>query len=686
MMTNEARPASRLIVLAAALALVALYFVPLWRITLDAPQFPEGIGLYIQIDAIEGINRHDLQNINGLNHYIGMKEIHPESIPELRWMPWILGALIAWGLMAAAVGKRWMLCGWFGLLGLAAVVGLADFYVWGHDYGHNLDPTAAVKVPGMTYQPPLIGSKEILNFKATSLPAVGGWIAIAAGLLAGWRCWVERRVRRTNGDGGAPAATATTAAVFLASVVAAGALGACGDIPERTVSHEEAEHSPVAADTGSFAAGEADEPAIDEPAAARSTKPGWERVVPADGGLAARVVVEPGGDPATIGEAIRRTAPGGRVVVRPGTYREPTIVVDRPLTIEGEGYPVVDGESERQLFTVTADGVRITGLALRDVGVSYVEDRAAIRVEEAADCEVDHNRIDGGFFAVYLAKTDGCRVTANEIRGAGTRETDSGNGIHAWYSRNVEITGNRVHGHRDGIYLEFVENARVSRNEITRNIRYGLHFMYSDGGEYERNLFADNGAGVAVMYTSDIAMRDNRFENNRGGASFGLLLKDIDDSEIHGNVFRDNSVALYAESFDHTLVEDNLFERNGRAIRLLSNSTGSVFRRNDFVGNTFDVTTNSRRVRSDFVGNHWDEYGGYDRDGDGVGDVAHRPVRLFALVVERAPVTTILLRSFFATLLDWTEYVLPSLTPRNLVDPAPAMRPIEGADAARTLT
>lgn len=674
MTTNTARPASRLIVLAAALALVALYFVPLWRITLDAPQFPEGIGLYIQIDAIEGINPHDLQNINGLNHYIGMKEIHPESIPELRWMPWILAALIGWGLAAAAIGKRWLICGWFGLLGLAAVAGLADFYMWGHDYGHNLDPTAAVKVPGMTYQPPVIGSKEILNFTATSLPAVGGWIAIVAGLLAGWRCWLERRFRREerdgDGSGGERTAASGTAAV-LAALLAMGAAGACGDIPERTVSHEEMEHSPAVADTA------ADTVALDGAPTA------GEQV---EKRLASRVVVEPGGDPSTIGEAVRRTAPGGRVTVRPGTYREPTIVVDRPLTIEGEGYPVIDGEGERQLFTVTADGVRITGLALRNVGISYVEDRAAIRVEEAADCEVDHNRIDGGFFAIYLARTDGCRITANEIRGTGTRETDSGNGIHAWYSRNLEIAENRVHGHRDGIYLEFVEQARASRNEITRNIRYGLHFMYSDGGEYESNRFVDNGAGVAVMYTSDIAMKGNRFENNRGGASFGLLLKDIDDSEIRENVFRDNSVALYAESFDHTIVEDNLFERNGRAIRLLSNSTGSVFRRNDFVGNTFDVTTNSRRVHSSFAGNHWDEYHGYDRDGDGVGDIAHRPVRLFALVVERAPVTTILLRSFFATLLDWTEYVLPSLTPRNLLDPAPAMRPIEGADAPGRLT
>ena len=389
------------------------------------------------------------------------------------------------------------------------------------------------------------------------------------------------------------------------------------------------------------------------------------------------LIVDPEGPLSSIGEAVRAAAPGSRILVKPGVYTEPTIVVDRPVTIQGEGYPTIDGEGERQLFEVTSDDVRITGLELRNVGVSYVQDRAAIRVERAARCEIDHNRIHGGFFAIYLAGATDCRVTDNRIVGTGSGETDSGNGIHAWNSSHIVVESNQIRGHRDGIYFEFVKDSRVSRNVAEDNIRYGLHFMFSDRCRYRSNSFRRNGAGVAVMYTSDIEMLGNRFENNQGSAAFGLLLKDIRDSRIVDNEFHENSVGLYAEGFDRTVVEGNDFVGNGRAIRLLSNSADTRFVGNNFEGNTFDVTTNSRRVRSSFEGNHWDGYGGYDLDGDGVGDVPHRPVRLFALIAERSPVTTVLLRSFFVTLLDWTERVVPSLTPDNLVDERPAMRRLE---------
>jgi copper chaperone NosL len=197
MMNHKASPASRLIVLAAALAMILMYFLPLWKIDLQAPQYPEGIGLLIRIDTIEGVGPHDLKNINGLNHYIGMKEIVPDAIPELTYMPFILGGLILWGVLAAATGRRWLLYTWFGALALSAVAGLVDFYLWGYDYGHNLNAeTAIIKIPGMTYQPPLIGTKNLLNFTATSLPAIGGWIAIAAGGAVGWRTWTEWRSGR----------------------------------------------------------------------------------------------------------------------------------------------------------------------------------------------------------------------------------------------------------------------------------------------------------------------------------------------------------------------------------------------------------------------------------------------------------------------------------------------------------
>ncbi|MDX1618279.1 MAG: hypothetical protein R3224_05805, partial [Balneolaceae bacterium] len=157
----------------ATLLLIGLYFLPIWSISLEAPQYPEGIGLNIHVNTIKGKAPQDLQNINGLNHYIGMKKIEPDSIPELSLMPPIIGFLIVTRLVIAVWGNRKWILAWLVLFGLLAVVGLVDFYIWEYDYGHDLNPDAAIKIPGMSYQPPLIGSKKILNFTATSLPHIG---------------------------------------------------------------------------------------------------------------------------------------------------------------------------------------------------------------------------------------------------------------------------------------------------------------------------------------------------------------------------------------------------------------------------------------------------------------------------------------------------------------------------------
>lgn len=187
---------ARLLVAAAALLLGLLYVLPIWRVTLEAPQYPEGIGMLIWIDTVTGQKPHDLQNINGLNHYIGMKSIEPDAIPELKLMPWLFGFLIALGLVAAATGQRWVLYVWVGLFFIVAVAGMVDFYLWEYDYGHNLDPNAAIKVPGMTYQPPFIGSKQMLNITAHSWPGSGMLAALVSLLLGAWVAVTEFRRAR----------------------------------------------------------------------------------------------------------------------------------------------------------------------------------------------------------------------------------------------------------------------------------------------------------------------------------------------------------------------------------------------------------------------------------------------------------------------------------------------------------
>jgi nitrous oxidase accessory protein len=211
-------------------------------------------------------------------------------------------------------------------------------------------------------------------------------------------------------------------------------------------------------------------------------------------------------------------------------------------------------------------------------------------------------------------------------------------------------------------------------NVSTGNVRYGLHFMYSDDCRYASNMFRRNQAGVAVMYTKRVAMTDNLFAENWGSASYGLLLKEISDPVITGNRFYRNTVGLVADGANRIIAEDNEFDGNGWAIKLQASTYDGRFERNDFTGNTFDVASNSAEGHNRFAHNYFDDYDGYDLDRDGFGDVPHHPVRLFSVLIERNQPSIILMRSAFAALLDVSERVLPVLTPATLVDVEPAMR------------
>lgn len=213
-------PITRLVQAFAALALVSAYFIPLWQIQLWAPQYPEGLNMKIWIDKLSGA----FDIINGLNHYIGMAMIRVEMFPEFKFMIYLLGGLIALGLFAAIAGTRRWLFVYVAALALGALAGLADFYRWGYEYGHNLDPHAAIQVPGMTYQPPIIGYKNLLNFTAYSGPDIGGGIMIASGCISGlllaWELFFRKASSKANpGTSGQKLAPAVTVTMLLMSAV-----------------------------------------------------------------------------------------------------------------------------------------------------------------------------------------------------------------------------------------------------------------------------------------------------------------------------------------------------------------------------------------------------------------------------------------------------------------------------------
>ena len=201
--------------------------------------------------------------------------------------------------------------------------------------------------------------------------------------------------------------------------------------------------------------------------------------------------------------------------------------------------------------------------------------------------------------------------------------------------------------------------------------------MFSHHDEYRDNTFVNNGAGVAVMYTKGVTMIGNTFQHNWGASSYGLLLKDISDSKVQNNRFLQNSVGVVMEGSSRIQFSENEFKGNGFAIRLQASCDDNVFTKNNFRGNTFDMTTNGSLVLNTIDSNYWDHYEGYDLNKNGVGDVPFRPVSLYSIVMERVPTSVLLWRSFFVFLMDRAEKAIPAVTPENLKDNSPSMKPYD---------
>ncbi|HTI58640.1 nitrous oxide reductase family maturation protein NosD [Mucilaginibacter sp.] len=379
----------------------------------------------------------------------------------------------------------------------------------------------------------------------------------------------------------------------------------------------------------------------------------------------------------SIQNAINKAHNGDTLLVQKGLYKEHNIIVQKRLVIIGNGYPVIDAESRYQVFTISYDSVIIKGLQIQNVGTASVTDMAGIRIANSKNVIVESNRLINNTFGVYLQNSAYCRVINNIIHCNIKDQLNGGNGVHAWKSNHLLIEGNSVSGHRDGLYFEFVTESGIMKNTSSGNVRYGLHFMFSHNNTYTNNTFKDNGAGVAVMYSKGVIMRDNNFVHNWGDASYGLLLKEISNSKIEHNRFIGNTTGLYMETTTNVDVKRNLFQDNGWASRVEASCTGSKFSGNNFIGNSFDVATNGTLMLNNFNGNFWDKYDGYDLDKDQTGDVPYYPVSVYSVLTEKIPVAMILYHSLLTDIMDQVEKVMPTIIPDKLKDDHPRMKKIK---------
>ena len=376
----------------------------------------------------------------------------------------------------------------------------------------------------------------------------------------------------------------------------------------------------------------------------------------------------------TIHSAITAANTNDTVEVKKGIYKESPILITKSIKLRGIENPTLDGENKEHVVDIVSDNVVIDGFRIINSGVSDIREFAAIHVENARGCNLRNNILENNVYGFYFAKVTDCMIENNSSIGNAKDEISGGNGIHLWSSSHFTIKKNRISKHRDGIYFEFSTELLIEENKSFNSIRYGMHFMFASNNRFYKNHFYDNSTGVAVMFSKNIVVKENLFERSRDGSSYGVLVKDITDSEFTNNTFQDNTIGVAADNSTRNKFSSNRFLRNGWAFNIMGNCESNEVRGNNFIGNVFDLSTNSRENLNTYDKNFWDAYKGFDLDRDGTGDKPYLPVRFFSYWVNIYPFLMVLFQSPVIEFLEIAERAFPVMTPVELKDKYPQMK------------
>lgn len=372
---------------------------------------------------------------------------------------------------------------------------------------------------------------------------------------------------------------------------------------------------------------------------------------------------------------LAEVAPFDTVIVD-GAEFSTSFQIRKPIMLIGKNNASFNAKGEaKSLLVLFADSIKVQGFMFKNVAPSYTKEVAAILLKPSKGSVIQDNKIDSCFFGIYIEYGDNHKILRNKIVGHSTNEAQAGNAIHVWKAKNLQIANNYVASHRDGIYFEFVDDSEITSNYSEQNLRYGLHFMFSNRDSYSGNTFINNGTGVAVMFSRKIKMIGNHFTDNWGGSTYGLLLKEISDGLISGNSFVHNTTGVLAEGANRIQFISNLFSWNGTAIDMKGNCIDNKIHRNDFIANIFEVVTNSNRNNNEYSLNYWSQHESYDLNKDTYADTAYRPVNLFSKIIHEIPAASLLIHSFISDLFVLAERLFPDLIPPLLIDNNPKFKP-----------
>jgi nitrous oxidase accessory protein len=393
---------------------------------------------------------------------------------------------------------------------------------------------------------------------------------------------------------------------------------------------------------------------------------------------AATLVVGRGEHYDSVRQAIAQAAAGDTIQVESGTYPG-NLVLDKPLTLDGVGKPVIRGDGRASVVTVLADGCTIRGLILEHSGGMLVKEDAGLLLRSSGN-HIEQNELRDVLFGIYFFASSRNIVTGNVIHGrAYLGVGERGSGIHIYNASENMIAGNTITQTRDGMYLQYANHSTIRGNRVS-DVRYGLHYMYSDDNTFEDNSFSRNVAGAAIMYSRRINFRRNVFVHNRGVSSFGILFQEDENCVAEDNVFVDNAVGIFMEALRGTVFRRNLIAANDTALRIFSSATGNTFEANNFIDNLSPVEVIGRSTDTRWSGahggNYWSEYDGYDLNSDGIGDVPFKIQNVFQYLEGDYPRIRIYLYSPASQALAAAEKAFPVFEGSREFDRRPLMKPV----------
>jgi nitrous oxidase accessory protein len=603
-----------ILVLSAVLLVVSVWF-PYWKMKLSAPQYPRGLYLVVYPNCVLG----DVREIDGLNHYIGMRKIEEAAVMERRsGIPAIV--ILAALLVAAALWRsRWSV-----LLVAPAILFpplfFADLYVWLRDSGLHLDPKAALSSSIKPFVPQVLGSGKIAQFRTEASLGTGYYMSlVAAGASLYYACVRLRPARRRNR---APIVARSQTALCTCM-----AIGAVVGV------------------------------AVLAPLAAAET-----------------LVVQPAVNSPTLTEALVRARDGDTIIVEGGVHRGP-LVVRKSLRLVGQAWPVIDGGGRGTVVQLDAPAIELSGFVIRKSGNILEREDGGV-LAAAPRQRIEGNRFEDVLFGVYLRQSPRTVLRGNELHGKDLPVPRRGDLIRVWYSDDVTVEANTTRGGRD-VVLWYSNRLTVHDNRASGG-RYGLHFMYCHDAAISGNWLRDNSVGAFLMYSERLRLKKNWIQANRGASGYGIGLKDMDKSDVSGNVVAGNKAGIFLEH-SRGVFQNNLLVDNDKGVVIFPSAQGNRFEANTFLNNGEQVATEGfaeMMTTNLWRGNFWSDYRGYDRDGDGKGDVVYRPLRLFERLADRNPTLRLFAGSPSAQAIDFASRVFPIFEPKaKFVDESPLMRP-----------